>query len=491
MPKHWTETRWLGLVLCLYLVLGVLYAAYTPAWQAPDEPAHYNYIRHIAETGRLPVLQPGDYPAQYLEQVKAAGFPADMPVDSLRYEAWQPPLYYLLATPIYQLGRGALLPLRLFSLLLGGGVVTLAYFVAARLWPNRWALWVVCAAVVAFVPMHLAVVTSVNNDVLAELLIGLVLWRSMVWLERPVPSLGGLAVSGVLLGLALLTKATSIYVAVPAAVAAVWLVTGKPGQLARRWVALLLPALGLALPWIVRNLLVYGWPDVLGKINHDAVVVGQLRTADYVAEVGWLAYGRNFVSTSFHSFWGQFGWMAVPMERRVYLLLAILSALAAVGCLLVLAGRVTGPSGGSDGEATSQSRLGNRTRRKQYLLLAVWLLLTVLGYLYYNVTFVQFQGRYLFPALIPVAVFLTAGWYGIAARQWAWLAAGVSVAVTAGDALIGGLSKWALVIGAGTTIAWLLRSRLKVKREWLVLLPAGLLLLLAAYSLPAYIMHYL
>ena len=42
---------WLAAILVAYLVSAVLYAWNTPAWQAPDEPAHYNYIAHIAEQG--------------------------------------------------------------------------------------------------------------------------------------------------------------------------------------------------------------------------------------------------------------------------------------------------------------------------------------------------------------------------------------------------------------------------------------------------------
>jgi len=42
-----------GLILLAYLTIGTLYAVNIPAWQAPDEPAHYNYVRALAETGRL------------------------------------------------------------------------------------------------------------------------------------------------------------------------------------------------------------------------------------------------------------------------------------------------------------------------------------------------------------------------------------------------------------------------------------------------------
>src|SRR5512136_1730645 len=101
-------------IVAVYVVIGTLYAVKTPAWQVPDEPAHYNYVRHIAEGGGLPVLQPGDYDQAYLERIKAAKFPPSMPVDSIRYESWQPPLYYVLAAPVYLATNGSPLALRLF-----------------------------------------------------------------------------------------------------------------------------------------------------------------------------------------------------------------------------------------------------------------------------------------------------------------------------------------------------------------------------------------
>ena len=119
---------WFGkrIILLAYFTIGSMYAVYTPAWQAPDEPAHYNYIRGVVETGRLPVLQTGDYDQSYLSQITSRGFPVDMALDTLRYEGHQPPLYYLLAAPIFILSGGSILALRLFSLFLGGGAVLLS-----------------------------------------------------------------------------------------------------------------------------------------------------------------------------------------------------------------------------------------------------------------------------------------------------------------------------------------------------------------------------
>ena len=45
------EWIWIGLILIGYGVLVTRYATRTPDWQAPDEPAHVNYVRQIADEG--------------------------------------------------------------------------------------------------------------------------------------------------------------------------------------------------------------------------------------------------------------------------------------------------------------------------------------------------------------------------------------------------------------------------------------------------------
>jgi hypothetical protein len=64
---------------------------------------------------------------------------------------------------------------------------------------------------------------------------------------------------------------------------------------------------------------------------------------------------------------------------------------------------------------------------RQLTLLAFLALLTLLAFIWYNTQFVQHQGRYLFPALIPVGLALGLGWSIVAARwpdllRWLWLA---------------------------------------------------------------------
>src|SRR5205085_5960570 len=78
--------------------------------------------------------------------------------------------------------------------------------------------------------------------------------------------------------------------------------------------------------WWVRNIVVYGGLDFLAAARHDSIVVGQFRTSQALTQWGLSLYVRNFFQTTFQSFWGQFGWMGVVMDQRVYLALLLYTA---------------------------------------------------------------------------------------------------------------------------------------------------------------------
>lgn len=411
---------WLVIIMATYLAIGTLFAVYTPAWQAPDEPAHYNYVRYLTEQGHLPVLQPGDYPHQYLEEIKARKFPPDLSIDPIRYEFYQPPLYYLLAMPVFELFGGALVPLRLLSVALGAALVYVAYRLALAVCPARLALALGTAAFVAFVPMHVATTATMNNDTLAELLLALALCGLVRYLRREGDGQRGLAVVGLLLGLGFLTKIYAL-IAVAVGVTAVALRRWRdPQRGAQELGWLLVPAFLLVLPWLVRNVVVYGWPDVMGLARHDEVVFGQMTTAEWVAQNGWQDLIKEGVQRTYHSFWGKFGWMAVPLDGRIYLALGLFTCVAVAG----LAGWLVTVS-------KQPKRLSEHSAPAVLLLLCT--VLMFLSYLWYNAKFVQFQGRYLFPALTPLGLALALGWGTVV--HWVRL----SVAKLRGTARIDGL----------------------------------------------------
>ncbi len=127
----------LPVILLVYVALAATFAWTTPAWQNPDEPAHYNYIAHIAQGKGLPYLQVGDYDQAYLEQLTRQKFPPHLSIESVRYESHQPPLYYMMAAPVFALTGGSLLALRLFNVLIGLAVVALIFFSVRTILPAR------------------------------------------------------------------------------------------------------------------------------------------------------------------------------------------------------------------------------------------------------------------------------------------------------------------------------------------------------------------
>lgn len=414
------STAVLVTILVAYLIIGASFALLTPPWQVPDEPAHYNYIRILAEERRLPVLEMGDYPAEHLEAIKAQRFPPEMSIDSLRYESHQPPLYYLMAAPVFALTRGALVPLRLFSLVLGAGVILLAYAAVRGLFPYQPLLALGSAAFVAFLPQHVAMMAGVNNDSLAELILAAVVWQLILLVQAESAETVGAARAaflGGLIGLGLVTKTTD-YLALPLAALALGLRWHRGCAGCERLALLIFgPALAIGLPWWVRNAVTYGGLDLLGLGRHNWVVVGQPRTSEWLAAYGAAEVARRFVQTTFQSFWGQFGWMGVVLDQRIYAGLALVSGLVGLGWVLQLAG--TRPT-------------FTRAQRDGLILLAGLVVLTLTSYLWYNLTFVQHQGRYLFPALIPIGLGVTVGLRRVFQPDGARLAAALLLALLAG-----------------------------------------------------------
>ncbi len=449
MRKH----GFLLLILLVYFILGAFYAVRTPPWQTPDEPAHYNVVRQMAN-GRFPLIEPGDYDQEFIAQVvfSRPAFPPEISLEAMSYEDWQPPLYYLLQTPLFLAANGSLTAMRLLSLVIGAGVVTLAYVLAWQLFPGQRWLALTTAVFVAFLPQHLAIMASANNDALAELIIAAVLVVLVRWIQNEgrlkiedqrlksdasqssIINLQsftgkGLLYLGFLLGLGFVTKGTVYPLALLTALTVLWRFWGQWRSFVLAGFLVAIPAFALGLLWWVRNVIVYGGLDVLGKAAHDSVVVGQPRTAEWIADMGLTAVVQAFVTTTFNSFWGQFGWMTHPMDGRFYPILWLLTLVWVVGLVVAL--------------ATWWNRA--QPPLAAILVLLGAFLLTLAVHVVYNFTFVQHQGRYLFPALLPIGVGVAVGlgvWERPFIRRWPWFKYSLPLGL---GLLFLGLNLWVII----------------------------------------------
>lgn len=411
-----TLKRILAVILLAYILIAALYAINTPKWQAPDEPAHFNYIRTIAETGALPVLQRGDYDQDYLEKIKTAKFPASLSIDTIRYESYQPPLYYLAAAPIYFLTRplgvdAEVIALRLFGAALGVALLLVAYRSMRAMFPDDHILALAVVGMIATIPQFISISASISNDTAANLILMMILWLAVQRAKNNLTDKRFWLLGGILFGAALLTKTTAY---VPGAallagaeIARLWLSKSKFTFSAYRYLIFaFLLALAIFLPWLIHGALTYGVTDPLGIARHDAVVVGQPTTTEMIARYGFNHIAFDYFAVTFKSFWAQFGWMGVLVNDRIYVGLMALTGAAAFGAVL-WAIRIV-----------RHREMLTETQHWLVGLLIVLLATAFADYLAYNGKFFQLQGRYLFPALIAIAFFLITGLREILNREY-------------------------------------------------------------------------
>lgn len=429
--------RWFTAFLMAYLCAAIAFAWYTPPWQSPDEPAHFNYIAHVARGDGLPVLQMGDYDQYYRDRIVGSRFDPALSIEPLRYEYYQPPLYYLTAVPIYWLSaelpqHDMLRMLRLYSVVLGTAALVLLYQCARLIFPNRALIPLGAMGFAGLIPMHVAMTAAVNNDGLAELLLLAASLLLLQWMKaqhalrdavsaRPLrPAWKRLGLLGVVLGLGLLTKIYA-YLLLPVFLLAIawvaWTVSSENGQsqkvrkrdrmryTLRSGLCTLVPALLLGTPMWLRNMYLYGLTDPLALRWHDRVVVGQPKTLEWIEQNGWFPYGERAITFTFQSFWGVFGWMGVLLDNRIYFALMVFSGLLILGLLWAAVRLITNSS-------SAHESIGPL---RGFQCWALWLLgavvLAVLaGYGVYNLKFVQHQGRYLFWGMLPISVLMATAW---------------------------------------------------------------------------------
>lgn len=178
--------------------LGLAWALLTPPFQVPDETSHVAYVNYLSQTGKLPVVRPGVPPyseeersvltaigfdrvigrpmekvnltgqqERQLREVERRRFPA--PGGNATTASSNPPLYYLLETPIaLATKQGGLLSqvmaMRLLSVALLVGSVLFASLFARELLPSSPWTWTAAGLACAFQPTLGFISSGVNPD---------------------------------------------------------------------------------------------------------------------------------------------------------------------------------------------------------------------------------------------------------------------------------------------------------------------------------------
>jgi hypothetical protein len=151
--------------------------------------------------------------------------------------------------------------------------------------------------------------------------------------------------------------------------------------------------------------------------------------------------------------------MGILVDQRIYLVLALFCAVVGLGLVLFVIKCV-------------KQRTLILSQRIPLALLALSSLFTLLSYLWYNLTFVQHQGRYLFPALVPLGLAFALGLREILNRDNAkavalLLLAGVLVLAAKG-LISGDFNRFSLSLLSAAALAFGIKSLLPQKYDHLV-----------------------
>jgi 4-amino-4-deoxy-L-arabinose transferase-like glycosyltransferase len=337
-------------VLCFtFTLLVMMHGFTTPIFEAPDEVWHYAYVRWLAKGNGLPAMDNDDSGANQevaqppLYYAIAAAFSLPFPDDNLDALIWGNPGFgyqapgtlpenknMLIHTPQERFPwRGAALTIhatRFTSLFFGLVTIIAAWGLGYETFGTRRGA-LVTAMLVAFHPQFVFMCSVVSNDSAAAALSTATLWSIAYIVHKGLTTRRAL-VAGILVGLAALTKTSTILLFPLSGVTLLWSVlkddVTKPKKLLTRLTDLqtsILPLASFILAvllvggwWYTRNTILYG--DPLGMSSHLDTLWGRPEPAtliDLLPELPLLL----------RSFWAAYGWGHITWPEWVYAILWI------------------------------------------------------------------------------------------------------------------------------------------------------------------------
>src|SRR3954453_12065743 len=249
-----------GVQLAALLACGGATVGRFHVWAPIDERAHYAYIQEVAEHGRLPRID--DVVSWQVQAItddtwprRSPNPPADAGLAGRNYEAFQPPLYYLAAAPVFAAvadHRHKVFALRGFDLVLLAMAVGLLFLLARSVLAEAPLVGFSAALSVVLWPGVLARGITISNLPLELVLVtGLMLLLTRACERKDTRAL---VAAGVLFGACLLTKLTLVYLAAPFAIVVIRRFRDARGA---ALAAAALPAAVVA-PWLVSDVVRLG-----------------------------------------------------------------------------------------------------------------------------------------------------------------------------------------------------------------------------------------
>ena len=377
-------------VLAVFAALAVSYSFAAKLKYAPDEPAHFIYIRSLAISHAPPPIAHHDTPTEQSEST---------------HEGHQPPLYYaIMAVPFALLrsagasGNAIWRVLRLLNLSIGL-IWIVSVYALAREFFGRPSYAVAAAAFVALIPTSSYMAGVINNEMLITLLFTCAMLPILRYFKTGSITPKSAAALGLIMGLAILTKAQGLLL-VPMLLITAFAVWRRRHYASSaetfRSIAI---AIGAATAicgwWFVRCWMLYGTP-----FPQSLNIPGLPRGLIDLVSTPYLCARLAFYSTCavFGYFWAPF-WVIWPFVSKMGPLVYVMGALT----VLVLVGVVF------------RIRRGGVDARSLGLLLIAPLLVYVawLRYTLFTDKWANLQGRLFLSVAAVVGIVWILGFDGL------------------------------------------------------------------------------
>ncbi|MBN1219124.1 MAG: phospholipid carrier-dependent glycosyltransferase [Anaerolineae bacterium] len=448
--------------VALFILLGLGYSSLTPIFENSDETLHYPYVKHLADGRGLPLAvanqlwnQEGTQHPLYYAIVAASTFwlnTDNLPDLLQRNPHW---LYsevralindnqnLVLHGPIdafpYQRAALAVHIGRWWSLIFGLVTVVCTFLLARHLFPQNLPLVITATALTALNPQFIRVSATVSNDSLSAALATLAVLLAFKFTEPKKSANRQMGNSqfaihnsqfipplllGLLTGLALLTKLSSLTTMFLVAFIVFWRLffLGELHQallkIIIRWLVIIVVLTAvLSGWWFWRNYQLYGeWLatethlDLAGRASLSLAGVWGLRAE---AE---------------RAYWATFGWGQIRPPEWVYQILFGFTRIGLLGLIVAMLAKLI------QGSKSRPLPLNLQNFNfESIIILLLWATLNLILYLRWVMEVGSVSHtRLMFPAIAAISLLLALGWHALIPIRWAgWFSGLVTVLLLA------------------------------------------------------------
>ena len=439
------DSRYLGAIAVLFIILGLGYSTLTPIFENSDETLHYPYIKYLADGQGLPLAIPnqlwgqeGTQPPLYYAIVAASTFWLDtdnLPEHLQRNPHWlftevrtlindnqNVVLHGPMDTFPYRRAALAIHIGRWWSLFFGLVTVICTFLIARYFFPDNQPLVLTASALTGFTPQFIRVSSTVSNDSLSAalaaltVLLALEFTKPKKWCSKEAKSLFPAhplfppVILGLLSGLALLTKLSSLTIFFLASFIIFWRIFfvgethEQPFQKMIRWI-LIIMGITVALNgwWFFRNYQLYGeWLAVETHLSlaggHDSLTLAEV----------W-----NLRTEVERAYWATFGWGQIRPPEWIFLILRWFVRIGIFGLALAVLAKLI------QGLKSRPLPLNlNDINFEQVIFLLIWAGLNLTLYVRWVMSVGSVSHtRLIFPALTAISILLALGWHSLLPRE--------------------------------------------------------------------------